>query len=263
MILAADNLRITRRSIAQAIEHLDPEPIRRLVIACEAAGAGAIDINSGPLTRDAEEKMTFLVETVQTATRLPLLLDTVNPQAIAAGLKAGTNPMIINGFSLQPVKLETILPLACIYGCRIIGYLLRPDGHVPADGIERLNLALELYDACCKAGLENKQLIIDPVIVPLTWQGGIMQDREILTVLTRLPDLLGFSVDTIAGLSNLTSGAAATTQFRLVQQTYLAMLAGAGLGMALCDVLKPELVRTARVAKALMRDIVFAWDELV
>jgi 5-methyltetrahydrofolate corrinoid/iron sulfur protein methyltransferase len=262
MILAADNLRITRPAIAQAVQRLDPEPIRQLVMACEAAGAEAIDINCGPLYRDTQEKMDFLVQTVQSATRLPLILDTANPQAMAAGLKAGRNPMIINGFSLQPVKCETILPLARIHGCRIIGYLLRKDGHVPADGIERLDLALALYDAFSQAGLENEQLIIDPVIVPLTWQGGNLQDRQVLTVLNRLPDLLGFAVDTIAGLSNLTAGATDAAQRRMMEQTYLAMLGGAGLSMALCDCLRPELVRTAHAVKALMQVDVFAWQAL-
>ena len=84
MMVVADNLRITRPAIAQAVERLDPAPIREMALRCEDAGAHAIDINSGPLSRRPAECMTFLVETVQAAVDLPLVLDTTNPAAMAA-----------------------------------------------------------------------------------------------------------------------------------------------------------------------------------
>lgn len=65
MIIVADNLRITLPAIAAAVDRLDPEPVRRMAAACRDAGARAIDINSGPLSRNPAEKMTFLVRTVQ------------------------------------------------------------------------------------------------------------------------------------------------------------------------------------------------------
>ena len=85
MILIADNLTVTNRAVQRALDEKDPEPIRQLVKRCEAAGAEAIDINSGPLVRDAENRMTFLVDTVQGVTDLPLLIDTASPRAIEAG----------------------------------------------------------------------------------------------------------------------------------------------------------------------------------
>ena len=54
----------------------------------DPAGAQDIDINSGPLSRSPEEKMTFLVHAVQDTVDLPVVLDTANPQAVAAGLAA-------------------------------------------------------------------------------------------------------------------------------------------------------------------------------
>ena len=106
MLIVADNLNVMHPVIARALERLDPEPIRRLVQRCVDAGAQALDINTGPLQRRPLEKMTFLVETVQSVTDLPLVLDTVNPEAMQAGLAACAGPVTINGFSLEPVKLE-------------------------------------------------------------------------------------------------------------------------------------------------------------
>ncbi len=60
MILIADNLTVTNKNMQKALEEKHPEPIRELVHRCESAGAQAIDINLGPLSRDTERIITFL-----------------------------------------------------------------------------------------------------------------------------------------------------------------------------------------------------------
>jgi 5-methyltetrahydrofolate corrinoid/iron sulfur protein methyltransferase len=120
MILVSDNLQITHGAVDRAVREMDPAPIQDLVGRCVAAGAEAVDINSGPLARDPERKMAFLVEAVQSVTDLPVLLDTTNPKALEAGLQVSKSKTVINGFSLEPVKLERILPLARKYDVDII-----------------------------------------------------------------------------------------------------------------------------------------------
>lgn len=262
MIRVADNLQVVNPAIAGALERRDPEPIRACVKRCEAAGAQAIDINAGPCRRDPEGEITFLVRTVESATRLPLLIDTATPRAMAAGLHAAENKPILNGVSLEPRKLETILPLAADADVDLVAYLLGPDGHVLADADQRLAAAVALYNAAVDRGLDPNRLIIDPVLVPLTWQGGTAHARAVLTVMQALPDLLGFPVRTIAGLSNLTSGAPATADRGVAESAYLAMLAAAGLHMVLMNVLRQESVKTARACTALRDGHVFSWAEL-
>jgi 5-methyltetrahydrofolate corrinoid/iron sulfur protein methyltransferase len=167
MILVADNLQITDKAVEAAILRTDAEPIRELVRLCENAGAQAIDINSGPLSRDPEKKMAFLVEAVQSVTDLPVLIDTANPKAMEAGLAANKKTAIINGFSLEPAKLAHILPLAKKYDADIIGYLLYPNSHVPPDSAERLSVAVELFGEFRSAGIDKERLIIDPIIAPV------------------------------------------------------------------------------------------------
>lgn len=263
MIIVADNIRITNRAVEKAVNTLDPQPIQEMVKNCEAAGAEAIDINSGPLNQDPEKKMAFLVRAVEDVSDLPILLDTANPKALEAGLQASRNKAIINGFSLEPRKLESILPLAGKYETDIIGYLLYPNSHVPPDGPERLNVAVELFSEFKKAGLDNEQLIIDPIVVPLIWQGGHIQNMEILSVIKTLPELLGFEVRTIAGLSNLTTGNGDREKKRLMKNAYLPMLLGSGLSMALVDVFQEETIRIAGACRALMSPKVFSWEEIL
>lgn len=262
MILVADNLHAINPVVAEAVNALDPGPIINIVRRCVAAGARALDINSGPLPKHSRRIFSFLVETVQSVTDLPLLLDTTNPEALEAGLSAAKNRAIINGFSLEPAKLDHILPLAKTYATSIIGYLLRPDSSVPATKGECLEVAVSVYEAARAAGLENEQLIIDPIITPVLWENGIQRNRDIVEVLRMLPDLLGYRVKTIAGISNLTTGQGNKTKKRILESAYLPMLASAGLDMAMLDIFHTETVQVAKACQAIMGEKVFTWAEI-
>ncbi len=262
MMIVADNLRITNPAIEKAINSLEPDLIQEVVQRCEAAGADAIDINPGPLHRDPEGKMRFLVETIQEVSSLPLLIDTTNSRAIEAGLRAGRNRVIINGFSLEPAKMKFILPLAEKYQTEIIGYLLYSNGHVPPNAGERLRIAVELFSAVKGTGISKDRLIIDPIVAPLMWDDGNVQNMEILSVLRTLPDLLGFDIRTVGGLSNLTAGRVERRKRLLLESAYLPMLLHAGLDMVLMDMFHEETVRVAVACRALMGRKVFSFEEI-
>ena len=61
MLFAADNIQITRKIVADALNSFNPGPIQEIVRACEKHGADIIDINSGHLGKNAVEKMMFFV----------------------------------------------------------------------------------------------------------------------------------------------------------------------------------------------------------
>ena len=258
MFCVADNLQITNQTIEKAINGSNPEPIQALATKCLAAGAQAIDINAGPLTKHAENKMKFCVETIQAVCDLPIIIDTANPTAIEAGLKICPKGAIINGFSLESAKLEKILPLAVKYDAVIIGYLLYADGQVPMNAAERLNVGVQIWEKAQKAGVRPEKLIIDPIVVPVTWQDGHRQAMEVLTVLKHLPDLLGFEVKTVAGLSNLTAGLGNDPRRLVLEKSYLAMLAGYGLDMVLLNVFHDDTMAVARACDALISPKVFS-----
>ena len=262
MIIAADNLQVTNPAIERAMSELNPAPIRNLVKSCLAAGAKMIDINPGPLSRNPEKKMTFLVETVQSVTEVPLLLDTTNPLALEAGLEIVTNPAIINGFSLEASKLKNILPLAAKFEVDIIGYLLYPGSRVPKDETELIEVALGILEEFGKTGLDQNRLILDPVIAPLIWDNGLQHNQAVLSFLEQLPDLFGFPVRTIAGLSNLTAGAASLAPYdkRLwLENTFVPMLAAAGLTIALTNMEHGDTIRRLQSCDLLLQTGIFAW----
>lgn len=110
-----------------------------------------------------------------------------------------------------------------------------------------------------EAGL-GKNIIIDPVIPPLAWEEGIIQARQVIKTIAVLPDLLGFAVRTIGGISNLATGAPDPKKKRRITKAYLSMLAAAGLSYALIDILDDELTKTAKTAAVLAKENLFAWE---
>ena len=259
MKLIADNLRITKPGIREALKNRDSGPVQDLVRKCAGQGVFAIDVNTGPLGKNPEAAMRFFIEAVESVTDLPLLIDTANPAAMRAGLEAAKNRAIINGFSLEPVKLEKILPLAKEFNADIVGFLLYPDSRVPKTEAERFEIALGLMDKAEAAGVAKERVIIDPVVPPLVWEDGIVQARTVLNVIRALPELIGFPIRTMGGVSNLGTGAKDKAKRRLLEQSYVAMLASSGLSFALMDVLDTELVRAARTAGILAREEIFSW----
>ncbi|HCY87159.1 MAG TPA: dihydropteroate synthase [Desulfobacteraceae bacterium] len=259
MKLVADNIRITKAEIQKSLNDRDPLPVRTLAQRCAAAGAHAIDINTGPLKKNPESSMTFFVRAVQSVTDLPLVIDTTNPLAMAAGLEAAQNPVIINGISLEPEKLSHILPLAARYDADIVGFLLAPDSRVPRENEERFEIALALVGAVEAAGISPERLILDPVVPPLSWDDGLARAREVLETVGMLPELLGFPVRTMAGLSNLTTGAGDKGKKNRMEIVYLSMLAAAGLDYLMLDILNSEVSAAARAADLMARGEIFSW----
>jgi 5-methyltetrahydrofolate corrinoid/iron sulfur protein methyltransferase len=262
MQIIADNLHVIRPDIAEAVKRLDPEPIEAWARRCLECGAQAIDINSGPLPKQPRKRFAFLVETVQAVCQLPLVLDTTNAQALDAGLAVRNGPSIINGFSMEPQKLDAILPLATKYDVDIIGYLLDPKSRIPTEPEQMMALAVELFNACTAAGVPTQHLIIDPVVAPLSWQNGAQHNQAVLTLIRSLPDLLGTPVRTIAGLSNLVSGPYGMGYKIALQNAYLPMLAAAGLDLILMNVLQTPVVQTARACTALLSDQILSWEQI-
>ncbi|OPX39684.1 MAG: hypothetical protein B1H13_09230 [Desulfobacteraceae bacterium 4484_190.3] len=262
MILISDNIHIMNPKIAKAMEEMTPKPIQDLALKIKNSGAKIIDINPGLLHKGCDKMMAFLINAIQEVTDLQLCLDTPNPEAIKTGLTVCTNKPIINGFSLEPHKMEKILPLAVESDAEIVGFLLHPDGKVPRSLDERLSLAVTLAGEAKKAGLSHERLIVDPVVVPISWEDGTGQASDVLSCIRVLPELLGFSVKTVVGLSNLTSGAEAKAASFLLEEAYLAMLSEAGLDLALLNVFRKRSVATAHFCDSIKNSRVWSWGEM-
>jgi 5-methyltetrahydrofolate corrinoid/iron sulfur protein methyltransferase len=248
LIIAADNLNILNPMVGQALSALDPQPLQELARRLEQAGADLIDINPGFLPPRRHDRMAFIVESVQQVTNLRLILDSPDARVLARGLAAADKPPILNACTLEEEKLREILPLAARHGTDLV-LLLLDARSFPAAGLEgKIALALELREHALAAGLTDAQLIYDPVLPNLTWPDAWEQTAAIVKTVHLLTDGEVFQTPgrTMVGISNLRSGLRHTYPVR-VEEAVLGVLAGAGLEIALADVLQPGLMDTVKI----------------
>ncbi|MDD2903850.1 MAG: dihydropteroate synthase [Syntrophales bacterium] len=199
-----------------------------------------MDLNPGFLSKRHQGRMAFMVDAVQEAVDLPLILDSPDAAVLAQGLAACRQKPILNALTLEPKKIAEILPLAATHQTDLV-LLLLDERSYPAPTLEgKIALAVELREQALAAGLTPEQLIFDPVLPNLSWPDAWEQMRECIKAVRLLAAGAVFPepARTMAGLSNLRSHLRQV--YPLEGETAcLGLLAGAGLSLALADVLQP------------------------
>lgn len=245
LVCIGENLNVMSKSLGPAMKAREQKPLQEMARAEAEQGVDYIDLNIGPAKKDGPDLMRFMVETVAAVTDLPLSLDTTNGDAVEAGLqvvKPGKG--LINSVTLQPNRLERVLPLAAKYNCEVIGVLWGPDG-MPRDENERAMHAADLMMKAGELGLGNERLWIDPIVSPVSVE--INQVKACITFMQMLPDLVPGCKSTV-GLSNISNGA--PDQLRgWLNRTYLIMLMRYGLYSAIVDAFDEDLIAIARDGK--------------
>lgn len=263
MFVIAENINIMRNSIAVALKDRDKAPIQEVARRLVVAGVDALDVNLGPARKDGEESMAFLVESIAEVSSCQLCLDTTNAEAMEAGIvrcrELGLPTPIVNSYSLQPEKLESILPLAAKHGCEVIG--LTVESSIPVTAADRLNLAFELVNAANEAGIPNDRILIDPVVLPLGVDVGQQHAAAVREVVATIPEMFDPPVRAVCGLSNISSGAPEHLRSAL-NNVFLAMLSGAGLSCVIGDGLDQEFMRTVRLVRALGNQSLYSMSDL-
>ena len=251
MILIGENINVMSKTLGPALRERKAEPVQEMAIAETRAGVDYLDLNIGPARRNGDEMMKWVVETVQAVTPRLLSLDTTNPVAMEAGLKACKSKALINSISLQPDRLEAELPLVRKYNAGMIGLLWGVDG-MPRDANERAALAVDLVYKANEAGIANEDIWIDPIASPISVE--INQVKACVEFMTMLGEICPGCKSTV-GLSNVSNGAPDSLR-PMLNRTYLIMLMRYGLYSAIVDAFDAELVRIARGQRPDIVDIV-------
>ena len=262
MLLIADNLHIMNPVVAKALEERNPLPFKKIAERCTEANAYAMDINLGPLKRNAEEIITFVIETVQDSFKGRLVLDSIQAGVIAAGIKVCKQTPIINGFSLEKDKIKTILPLAAEYQADIVGFLIDEKGKIPLSTDERLAVASRLIAVAEEQGIPPEKIIIDPVLAPLSWQEGTNYNRALIETIQMLNQIFGQPIRTIAGLSNIGAGAPDKAKRQTAEAAFIFMLAASNLDYILMNVRNESNLTALNFSQLLLAEKVFTWQEV-
>ena len=121
MLIIAERINSSRRSIREAIEAHDVEFIQNEARNQAEAGGDYIDVNAGTFVGEEADHMKWMVEAVQEVTDKPLSVDSPDPEVIKAVLPLVDKAPLINSITLEPVRLEGMLPLVLEYKAKVVG----------------------------------------------------------------------------------------------------------------------------------------------
>ncbi|MFA5157029.1 MAG: dihydropteroate synthase [Candidatus Omnitrophota bacterium] len=239
------------QNIGKAIKEHDKSAIQKCALEQVEAGADALDVNCGPVSRDPVSDIQWLVETIQEVTDKPLALDSSKPKVIESGLKVIKSRPIINSTTADPDKLEVLVGLAKQYKARLIGITISAKG-IPQNKDQRLELAATIVSTCVDQGFAIDDLFLDPIVLPVNVAQPQMLD--ILESIREFKIISEPSPKTILGLSNVSQGSCVRG---LINRTFLTMAVAYGLDAAIMDPKDKELVDSAITAELILNKHIY------
>jgi 5-methyltetrahydrofolate--homocysteine methyltransferase len=205
-------------------------------------GAQVIDISAQQTDRDEVQDLTRLLEKIIQKVRVPLMFDSTNEKAIAAGLTYSQGKAIINSVNLEDgeKRFERIAPLARRFGAALVVGTIDEQGQaIRAD--RKLEVALRSRDLLAgKYGMKEEDLYFDPLVFPCasgdeTYAGSAIQTIEAVRAIKKaLPQS-----KTVLGISNVSFGLP-TAGREVVNSVFLYHCVQAGLDMAIVNAEKLE-----------------------
>jgi len=246
MIIIGEKINTSIKAISPAVENKDTAKVQEIALKQAEAGADYIDVNCGTFPYREIELLEWLVNTVQEVTDVPLCIDSPNPEALRAALKAykGKKPLI-NSVTAEKSRFESIFPLVTEYNTSIIA-LCMDDNGMPETADQRLKIADWLINTMTKSGVDISDIYIDPMVRPVATgtQYGLVALETIRRVMTEYP-----GVHTTCGLSNVSFGLPAR---KIINQTFLISAIAAGLDSAILNPMDKVLISFVYSAELLI-----------
>ena len=190
-----------KKRFQQALREGDMDYILERAVEQQDAEAQLLDINVGLPGINEAEMMTRVVKAVQSVCDLPLQIDSSEPAAIEAGLRAVNGRAIVNSVNGKPEVLDRVLPLCKKYGAAVVGLTMDADG-IPETWQGRVEIAKRIEAACLRHGIPREDLLIDCLTLTVSAQQG--QANETLRAVEYVSREMG--LHTVLGVSNISFG---------------------------------------------------------
>lgn len=234
MKIIGEKINGTRKRVARAITERDAEFIKDLAMKQADAGSTWLDVNAGTHPETEPADMIWLIENIQSVVNIPLCLDSANPKALEAGIKAVDKTPMINSISGELDRLEKILPIVASHGCEVIA-LAMDDKKIPETYEKRLEIVDIVMAATSAAGVPEDKVYVDPLAMTIATmnQGGMIACDTIRSVKAKYP-----SAHFTMGLSNISFGLPVRKQ---INRVFLTLAMQAGLDSAILDPMDKEL----------------------
>ena len=190
-----------KKRFQQALREGDMNYIMERAIEQADAGADILDINVGLPGIEEAEMMTRVVKAVQSVVSLPLQIDSSNPEAIEAGLRACNGRAIVNSVNGEKEVLEKVLPIVKKYGAAVVG-LTMDKGGIPETAEARIAIAKRIVEAAESCGIPREDVLIDALTLTISAQQK--QAAETLKAVRYIHEKMGLHC--VLGVSNISFG---------------------------------------------------------
>lgn len=212
-----------KKRFQQALREGDMGYILERGLEQQDAGADILDVNVGLPGIDESAMMTRVVKALQGVVDLPLQIDSSDPTAIEAGLRAVNGKAIVNSVNGNQEVLDTVLPLCKKYGAAVVGLTMDHRG-IPQTAEQRIEIARRILEMALAYGISREDVFID--CLTLTVSAQQEQAAETLKAVRYVREELG--LHTVLGVSNISFGLPAREQITVSFLTQ-AMYAGLDL----------------------------------
>ena len=245
MLLIAERINATRKSIAAALAARDAGAIRDEARRQADAGADYIDVNTALSPREEKDLMVWAVNLVRQATDRPISVDSADPKVARAGLALlPKGSAFLNSVSGETGRLEPMLELVAEFETKVV-VLAMDDAGMPTSVDDRWRALERIFAATDALRIPRERIYVDPLVRPVSTNPE--QVSQVLGMIRRVREE-GGGAKTTCGLSNISFGLPRRGH---LNRTFLAMAIGAGLESAILDPLAPGMMPTALAAACL------------
>ena len=232
-----------KKRFQQALREGDLDYVCQQAVSQQDAGADILDVNVGAPGVDEAALMPRVVEALQSVTALPLQIDSGNPAAVEAGLRAFPGKAIVNSVDGTADSQAAILPLVKKYGAAVVCLTMDENG-IPAKAEDRLAIAKRIFAAARAAGIEERNVFIDCLTLTVSAQQDAA--KETLRAVRMVHEELG--LHTVLGVSNISFG---LPNRELLNRSFLAMALQSGLDLPIINPNLPAMMDTVAAYNAL------------
>jgi len=245
LLVVGERINVSRPSaLREEVSRYEWNVLKKEAREQEEAGAHAIDINVSLPQIDGSRAMREAVLAAESATMLPLSLDSDNMDAIEAGLRIASGIPLINSVTAKGESLERGIALAAKYGACLVVLLLDERG-ILEDADKRISVAKRVCECADALGFPRKRLFFDA----LTLSVG-SDDNAARVTLETVRRIRSLGACSILGISNVSYG---LPQRPLINRTFLAMAMAAGLDAVIADPLDSSLMETIAAGNLLVK----------
>jgi 5-methyltetrahydrofolate--homocysteine methyltransferase len=216
-----------KKALADSLRAGSMELVRSLAQQQEQAGAALLDVNVGAAGVDALAVLRQAVIALAGLTDLPLVIDTTDPVALEAALRAYPGRALINSVNGGSASMASVLPLAARYGAAVVVLALDDEAGIPATADGRVEIVERVRAAAHAHGLSDADLVVDCLVMT-----AATDPRAASVTLDALRAVRASGLATVLGVSNVSHGLPGRPE---LNATMLALAQSAGLDAAIYD----------------------------